>query len=103
VRLCRNAYGSQADSFTADLKLTLFDTPFRGVFIRAPIITVVEREGAESGDRPEVLGRHGGDPVLVEAGPFLLATFHPELTDDLRLHRHFIGLAARKRLEAQRR
>ncbi len=91
IRLERNAYGSQIESFAAELRLELFpdEEPFHGVFIRAPIIV-------DSGD-PEVqiLGRHDGQAVLARAGAIVLATFHPELTDDLRLHRYFLTLCRR--------
>jgi 5'-phosphate synthase pdxT subunit len=82
VELLRNAYGTQVDSFTTPLDLAPFHDPFHGVFIRAPRIIPSESV--------EVLGEHGGSPVLVAAGSILLATFHPELTDDLRLHRYFL-------------
>ena len=84
VELLRNAYGSQVDSFTAALCLEPFEKPFHGVFIRAPKIGRVDATAAR------VLGQHEGSPVLVESGNVLLSTFHPELTDDLRLHRYFL-------------
>jgi 5'-phosphate synthase pdxT subunit len=85
VEVLRNAYGTQVDSFSADLDVAPFDAPFRGVFIRAPRLRIPR-------PRPEVevLAEHRGDPVLVRAGRFLLAAFHPELTDDLRVHRYFL-------------
>lgn len=82
VELERNAYGTQVDSFTAALDLTPFEDPFHGVFIRAPRIVPSQSI--------QVLGEHERSPVLVAAGSLLLATFHPELTDDLRLHRYFL-------------
>jgi 5'-phosphate synthase pdxT subunit len=94
VRLLRNAYGSQVDSFTAELDLEPLSGPFHGVFIRAPIIAEVDDPGGAAGERPEVLGAHGGHPVLVRAGRLLLATFHPELTDDLRLHQYFLAMSS---------
>ncbi len=84
VELLRNAYGSQVDSFTAELTLEPFDRPFHGVFIRAPRISRVDPPA-------RVLGSHGASPVLVQCGHLLLATFHPELTEDLRVHRHFVN------------
>jgi 5'-phosphate synthase pdxT subunit len=92
LELVRNAYGTQVDSFTAPLHLRPFPEPFLGIFIRAPRIV---RLGISPPQVPEAaravsLGDHGGDPVLVEAGRFLLATFHPELTDDLRVHELFV-------------
>ena len=91
IRLERNAYGSQIESFAADLQLGLFpdEEPFHGVFIRAPMIV-------ESGDPGvQILGRYEGKAVLAQAGAIVLATFHPELTDDLRLHRYFLTLCRR--------
>lgn len=79
----RNGYGRQLDSFETDLDVTGLDEPFHAVFIRAP---VVERVGAGV----EVLAEHDGRPVLLRAGRCTVASFHPELTDDGRLHRHFV-------------
>lgn len=79
----RNAYGRQVASFEADLKLAGEDEPLRGVFIRAPR---VER----AGEAVEVLAELDGEPVLLRQGRFLVATFHPELTDDTRVHELFL-------------
>ena len=81
----RNAYGRQVASFEADLELADEDEPLRGVFIRAPRVRDV-------GARVEVLAEHDGEPVLVRDGRFLVASFHPELTDDTRVHRRFLEL-----------
>jgi 5'-phosphate synthase pdxT subunit len=81
----RNAYGRQVWSFEADVRLTGDEIPLRGVFIRAPRIR-------ELGPRVEVLGELDGEPVLVRDGRLLLASFHPELTDDLRVHELFLEL-----------
>ena len=81
----RNAYGRQVWSFEADVELAGDDLPLHGVFIRAPRIRDV-------GPDVEVLGTQGDDPVLVRDGRLLLATFHPELTDDLRVHALFLDL-----------
>ncbi len=84
ISVRRNAFGRQVDSFEADLPLAdLPDGPFRAVFIRAPF---VER----TGDGVEVLATVDGHPVLCRQGPVLVAAFHPELSDDLRLHDHFL-------------
>jgi 5'-phosphate synthase pdxT subunit len=82
VDVRRNAYGRQVASFEADLDLGDGE-PLRGVFIRAPR---VERAGANV----EVLAEHDGEPVLLRQGRFLVATFHPELTDDTRVHELFL-------------
>jgi pyridoxal 5'-phosphate synthase pdxT subunit len=79
----RNAYGRQVASFETDLVLAGTDEPLRGVFIRAPRVETV-------GPDVEVLAEHDGEPVLVRQGRFLAATFHPELTDDTRVHELFL-------------
>jgi pyridoxal 5'-phosphate synthase pdxT subunit len=79
----RNAYGRQVASFETDLALAGDDEPLRGVFIRAPRVEAV-------GPEVEVLAEHDGEPVLVRQGRFLAATFHPELTDDTRVHELFL-------------
>ena len=79
----RNAYGRQVASFEADLELAGEEKPLRGVFIRAPRV-----RGA--GEDVEVLAELDGEPVLLRQGRFLVATFHPELTDDTRVHELFL-------------
>ncbi len=81
----RNAYGRQVASFEADLDLEGEEHQLRGVFIRAPRVR-------EVGADVEVLAEHDGEPVLVRDGRFLLASFHPELTDDTRVHERFLDL-----------
>ena len=81
----RNAFGRQVRSFEADVELMGDERPLRGVFIRAPRIRTV-------GPDVEVLGELDGEPVLVRDGRALLASFHPELTDDLRVHERFLEL-----------
>ena len=67
--------------------------PLRGVFIRAPRVQ-------SAGEDVEVLGELDGEPVLLRQGRFLVATFHPELTDDTRVHEMFLDLARAQRHEA---
>jgi pyridoxal 5'-phosphate synthase pdxT subunit len=81
----RNAYGRQVSSFEADLELAGDAKPLRGVFIRAPRVR-------EVGDDVEVLAELDGEPVLVRDGRFIVASFHPELTDDTRVHERFLDL-----------
>jgi len=81
----RNAYGRQVASFEADLELEGEERPFRGVFIRAPRVRDV-------GPQVEVLAELDGEPVLLRDGRVLVAAFHPELTDDARIHRQFLDL-----------
>jgi pyridoxal 5'-phosphate synthase pdxT subunit len=81
----RNAFGRQVKSFEADVVLASDEIPLRGVFIRAPRIRTL-------GDAVDVIGTLDGEPVLVRDGRFLLASFHPELTDDLRVHELFMTM-----------
>ena len=81
----RNAYGRQLASFEADLDLGDGGEPLRGVFIRAPRV-------GEWGPEVEVLAAHDGEPVLLRDGRILVASFHPELTDDSRVHERFLDL-----------
>jgi 5'-phosphate synthase pdxT subunit len=79
----RNAFGRQVASFETDLELPGDARPLRAVFIRAPWIEDV-------GPDVEVLAEVDGHPVLARQGRFLVAAFHPELTDDTRLHELFL-------------
>jgi len=83
ISVIRNAYGRQVDSFEAAVDIKGLDEPVRAVFVRAPIITRL-------GPRVEVLATHEGKVVAARQGRLLATTFHPELTDDLRLHRLFL-------------
>ncbi len=108
MAVARNDYGRQVASFETDLDVAGLEQPFHAVFIRAPRIV---RVGAEV----EVLSRYRDDPVLVRQGELLASVFHPELTDDDRIHQLFLNLlrasqpapcsgptAARPRLEPSR-
>jgi len=84
IAVRRNAFGRQVDSFEADLDLADLDgRRFRAVFIRAPFVERV-------GDAVEVLATVDRHPVLCRQGAVTVAAFHPELSDDLRLHDHFL-------------
>ena len=83
ITVRRNAYGRQIDSFEADIDVDGLDGSFPAVFIRAPIIESV-------GEGVEVLATHDGLPVAVASGPVIGVTFHPELTEDPRLHGLFV-------------
>jgi 5'-phosphate synthase pdxT subunit len=85
MEIRRNAYGRQVDSFEADVEVRGVGT-VRGVFIRAPRV-----EGVGPG--VEVLAEHGGQPVVVQQGSILAATFHPEIAGDPRLHERLVALA----------
>jgi len=79
----RNAYGRQVASFEADLHLAGDEEPLRGVFIRAPRVR-------DRGADVEVVAELDGEPVLLRQGRFLVASFHPELTEDTRVHELFL-------------
>jgi pyridoxal 5'-phosphate synthase pdxT subunit len=80
----RNAYGRQIDSFESSLTVTdLPGEPFPAVFIRAPLVE-------SAGPDVEVLALHEGRPVLARQGPVTVASFHPELSGDNRLHARFL-------------
>ncbi|MFW5917248.1 MAG: pyridoxal 5'-phosphate synthase glutaminase subunit PdxT [Halorubrum sp.] len=79
VSVDRNAFGRQKDSFEAKVSVAGLEDPFHAVFIRAPLID-------EVGERVEVLATVDGRPVAVRDGPVVATSFHPELTDDPRVH-----------------
>ncbi len=84
----RNGYGRQIDSFTAHIDVGMLDgsqEPFPAVFIRAPRITAL-------GPSVKVLASHGEEPVIIRQGRLLGMAFHPELTDDFRIHQAFLAL-----------
>ncbi len=87
ITVRRNAYGRQIDSSIREGRLLDDDVPIEMVFIRAPKI---ERVGAGV----EVIATEGNDPVLVRKGKTLAATFHPELSDDRRIHKYFLDVVA---------
>jgi 5'-phosphate synthase pdxT subunit len=92
----RNAFGRQVDSFESDIVLTGIASPpdpaYRAVFIRAPWVEAVSEQVEILGTDPAT-----GRIVAVRQGPLLATSFHPELTGDLRVHRHFVDMV-RERL-----
>ncbi|MGZ5353757.1 MAG: pyridoxal 5'-phosphate synthase glutaminase subunit PdxT [Actinomycetota bacterium] len=80
----RNAYGRQVDSFEADVDVEGVDHPIRGVFIRAPVVDDV-------GPNVRVLAQLEGRPVVLEEGRLVVASFHPELVGETRLHEYLLG------------
>jgi 5'-phosphate synthase pdxT subunit len=86
----RNAWGRQVRSFEADLDVGQGDEPVRAVFIRAPWIE-------DAGPEVEILAEVDGHPVLAREGRLLVAAFHPELTDDTRIHELFLNLVRESR------
>jgi pyridoxal 5'-phosphate synthase pdxT subunit len=79
----RNAFGRQKDSFETELKVEILDSPFRGVFIRAPGIV-------NCGPEVSVFSTLDDLIIMAEQGNLLALAFHPELTDDLRIHQYFL-------------
>jgi 5'-phosphate synthase pdxT subunit len=91
----RNAFGRQLQSFEVDLEVEgIGDEPLRAVFIRAPRI---ERHGPAV----EVLATYEGRPVAIREGNVLTCAFHPELTDDTRLHALFMAMTTSSQLERE--
>lgn len=86
IKVRRNAYGSQTESFEADISIdSLSSKKYRAVFIRAPLVE-------ETGSKVKMLASYQGNPVLLEERRSLVSCFHPELTDDLEIHRHFLKM-----------
>jgi pyridoxal 5'-phosphate synthase pdxT subunit len=91
LTVARNAFGRQVESFEADVPVpAVGEEPVRGVFIRAPYVT-------ETAPDVEVLGRYEDKIVAVRQGNLLGSAFHPELTDDARMHAYFLHLIERAR------
>ncbi len=90
VSIERNAYGRQNDSRIVTAETKLAGGPIEMVYIRAPRISNLGKE-------VEVLAQRDNDPVLVREGHLLAATFHPELSDDLRVHQEFLKMVAATR------
>jgi 5'-phosphate synthase pdxT subunit len=88
ISVKRNDYGRQVDSFEAELNI--FDKPFKGIFIRAPVI-----DSMHNGCK--MLAEFDNKPVMVEQNNLLISTFHPELTGDLRIHKYFVDMVERSR------
>jgi 5'-phosphate synthase pdxT subunit len=85
VKVKRNAFGRQRESFEVSLPLSIFEEPFPAVFIRAPAI---ERTGANV----EILATFDEHIVAAQQGNMLALSFHPELTEDRRIHHYFLDL-----------
>lgn len=90
MTVSRNAFGRQRESFETDLDVKGFDSPMRAVFIRAPWVE-------EVGPGVDVLAVYGGRVVAARQGHLLAAAFHPELTDDVRMHELFLGIIQENR------
>ena len=83
IKVNRNAFGRQRDSFETELKVEILDSPFKGVFIRAPGIV-------NCGPGVSVFSNLDDVIIMAEQGNVLALAFHPELTDDLRIHQYFL-------------
>ncbi|PDO10424.1 MAG: glutamine amidotransferase subunit PdxT [Candidatus Reconcilbacillus cellulovorans] len=90
MTVSRNAFGRQRESFETDLDVKGFDSPMRAVFIRAPWVE-------EVGPGVDVLAVYGGRVVAARQGHLLAAAFHPELTDDVRMHELFLDMIQENR------
>lgn len=93
IAVNRNAFGRQRESFEAALEVKGFRKAFNAVFIRAPAVT-------KCGKNVEVLARHGNFVVAARQENLLALAFHPELTDDLRLHNYFLEVCIGKKQSA---
>jgi 5'-phosphate synthase pdxT subunit len=85
MTVSRNAFGRQRESFETDLDVVGIDEPIRAVFIRAPLIQ-------EVGEQVQVLSTYQDEIVTARQGHLLACSFHPELTDDYRLHQYFADM-----------
>ncbi|WP_078593312.1 pyridoxal 5'-phosphate synthase glutaminase subunit PdxT [Evansella clarkii] len=81
----RNAFGRQRESFETLLKVKGIGEDVEGIFIRAPIIR-------QAGEGVDVLAEYDGEIVAARQGPFLACSYHPELTDDFRMHQYFVKM-----------
>jgi 5'-phosphate synthase pdxT subunit len=85
MKVIRNAFGRQGESFESDITITGFSEPYHAVFIRAPLIEKVW-------GKCRSLAELEGKIVMAQQGNLVAAAFHPELTDDLRLHKYFLEM-----------
>jgi len=86
ITVKRNAYGRQKESFEASFDIKNFeDKPFSGIFIRSPKVTALT-------NGVEILAEFDGTPILVREKKLLASSFHPELTDDTRIHQLFLSM-----------
>ena len=87
IEVRRNGYGRQINSFESDLFIEGFESSFRGVFIRAPLVEDVS-------ERVEVIAELNGRPVMCRQDSTIVTSFHPELADDDRIHAEFLEMAS---------
>lgn len=91
MTVARNAFGRQKESFETELPVKGIEEPIMAVFIRAPLIKSV-------GENVEVLSTHNGEIVTAREGSLLACSYHPELTDDFRLHAYFVDMVKEAQL-----
>jgi pyridoxal 5'-phosphate synthase pdxT subunit len=89
IKVARNAFGRQRESFETDLAIAGIADDVRAVFIRAPLIEAV-------GSDVQILAEYEGQIVAAQQGHLLAASYHPELTDDYRMHAYFIEMVKEK-------
>ncbi len=89
IDVVRNAYGRQVDSFDEEIEIKGLEEKFKAIFIRAPKVV-------QWGSNVEVLAYLGNDPVLLKEKNVLVSSFHPELTDDLRIHKMFLDMVQKQ-------
>ncbi|MGG3280935.1 pyridoxal 5'-phosphate synthase glutaminase subunit PdxT [Paenibacillus solani] len=94
ITVARNAFGRQRESFETDLPVKGIEEPIRAVFIRAPLIL-------EVGAGVEVLSTYKDEIVTARQGHLLAASYHPELTDDYRLHQYFVEMVGSRSLSPE--
>jgi 5'-phosphate synthase pdxT subunit len=85
ISISRNSYGRQIDSFETEIDVNGLKKPFPAIFIRAPQIKRTSKD-------VEILSMHNRLPVLIRTEKILISTFHPELSEDTRIHEYFIGM-----------
>jgi pyridoxal 5'-phosphate synthase pdxT subunit len=94
IRVCRNAFGAQRESFETDISVpALGGEPYHAVFIRGPVVETVGPDVEVLARIEAGLANTSGDIVAVRQGPLLGTAFHPEITDDLRFHSYFLEIA----------
>jgi 5'-phosphate synthase pdxT subunit len=85
IKVRRNAYGRQVDSFEEYVEIKGFDRPFKAIFIRAPRVEAW-------GEGVETLAFLDNHPIMLRQSNVLVTSFHPELTDDTRIHEYFVEM-----------
>ncbi|MGM1049892.1 MAG: pyridoxal 5'-phosphate synthase glutaminase subunit PdxT [Bacillota bacterium] len=94
IKVARNAFGRQRESFETELAVKGIEEPVRAVFIRAPLIM-------EVGEGVDILSAFNDEIVTARQGALLAASYHPELTDDYRLHQYFVDMVKDAALSAK--